>query len=120
MRRHILGAVAAVWLAAPAWAANGNIGLFFDNPPSTFCTALKCHCMATLYVFAFLQGASLPGITGCEYRVAVGPTSTTYSGCPAVNPVQPADPCYLYSEHFDPSATVLGSGAFNPVDNGTN
>lgn len=98
------GLALLVLASAPSWAANGNIGLFFDQAGAVCQQAVPCGGQARLYVYALLEGASQFGITGAEYKVQVGPNS---------NP----DPGWLFNETFDPNAATIGSGAFNPVDN---
>jgi hypothetical protein len=92
-----------VLAAAPCWAANGNINIFFDQAGALCQAAVPCGSPVRMYVYAMLQGASQSGITGAEYKVRVGANDN-------------ADGAYLFNETFDPSATVVGSGAFNPVD----
>lgn len=108
MKKHLIAtcALALLVLAAPTWAANGNIGLFFDPGAATCQQTIPCLGSATLYVYGLLQGASQFGITGAEYKVRIGPNN---------NP----DPGWFFTETFDPMATPLGSGAFSPVDTGT-
>jgi hypothetical protein len=84
--------------ASPVWAANGNIGLFFDEGAALCQYTIPCNGQARIYVYALLQGATQYGITGVEYRV-------TASGSTAA---------YLISETFNPTATSVGSGAFPP------
>lgn len=104
MRRWSLATCALLLaVASPAWAANGNIGLFFD-PGASLCNGnIPCGYISTLYVFALLQGSSQFGITGAEYKVQTGANSSP-------------DPGWMFMETFDPTATVIGTGAFNPVD----
>ena len=107
MRKHLSAAVALASLclvASPTLAANGNIGLFFDSSASICAQNDSCGRAATIYVFALLQGASGTGITGAEYQVTCG-----LNGNPDG---------FLFNEVFDPIATTLGTGAFNPIDAG--
>ncbi len=107
MRKHLSAAVALASLclvASPTLAANGNIGLFFDQGAALCAQEIPCGGQATIYVFGLLQGASGTGLTGAEYRVTTG-LNTAADG-------------YLFNEVFDPAATVLGVGAFNPIDPG--
>ena len=71
MRRQLVAAIATLVLAAsPVLAANGNIGLFFDEGAAICQMAVPCGAPAVrLYVYGLLQGASQFGITGAEYRV---------------------------------------------------
>jgi hypothetical protein len=92
-----------VLAAAPTWAVNGNIGLFFDEGAALCKAPVPCGPPVTLYVYGLLQGASYTGITGAEYKVQVGANNS-------------ADAGWLFNEVFDPAATVIGTGAFNPVD----
>jgi hypothetical protein len=107
VRKHLSAAVALASLclvASPTLAANGNIGLFFDEGAALCAQTIPCNGTATIYVYALLQGASGTGITGAEYQVTTGLT-TAADG-------------YLFNEVFDPAATTLGTGAFNPIDPG--
>jgi len=92
-------------LTGSSWAANGNIGLFFDQNAALCQGAVPCGPPVRVWVYGLLQGATQNGITGAEYKVQVGNDN---------NP----DPGFLFNETFDPSATVIG-GAFNPPDNAT-
>lgn len=104
MKRQLTAALACLSLAAaPAFAANGNILIAFDQAGALCQQTVGCGGSTTAYVYALLQGASGIGITGAEYRIEVGPNGN-------------ADPGWLFSEVFDPSATVIGVGAINPVD----
>jgi len=85
------------------WAVNGNIGLYFDQAAALCQGSVPCGPPVRLYVYALLQGATLTGITGAEYKVRIGVDN---------NP----DPGWLFQETFDPAATSIGAGAFNPVD----
>jgi len=96
---------ALVVAAAPTWAANGNIGMFFDTGAALCQAAVPCGSPVTMYVYGLLQGASITGITGAEYKIQIGTNN---------NP----DPGWFFGESFDPAATVVGSGAMTPVDNG--
>lgn len=104
MRRQLTAVIATLMLAAtPVFAANGNIGLFFDEGGALCQATIPCGGSARLYVYALLQGASGLGITGAEYAVAIGPNTN-------------ADPDYgFFNEVFSPGSTVLGS-AFAPGD----
>jgi len=108
VRRQLLVPVALASLvlaAAPCWAANGNINMFFDQNGALCQAAVPCGPPVRMYVYALLQGSSGSGITGAEYKVQIGANNN-------------ADPGYLFNETFDPAATVIG-GAFNPTDPGT-
>ena len=108
MKRQLVAtcALAVLVLASgPGWAANGNIGMFWDPAASLCQQTIPCGTSARLYVYALLQGASYLGITGVEYKIQVGTNNN-------------ADPGWFFSEIVDPSATQIGSGAFTPVDNG--
>ena len=88
---------------APAFATNGNIGLFFDPGATTCQQFLPCGQTTVIYVFALFEGASQFGINGAEYKVQVGADSLP-------------DPGWSFVESFDPAAVMIGSGAFVPVD----
>ena len=104
MKRQLTAAIACLSLAAsPAMAANGNILITFDQAGALCQQTVGCGGFATAYVYALLQGASGSGITGAEYRIDVGNDGN-------------ADPGWLFSETFDPSATTIGAGAITPVD----
>ncbi len=103
VKNHAIAAIIALCLALPAWAADGNIGLYFDANLGSCQMNIPCHCLGRLYVYGRLEGASAGGITGAEYKIAVGPNSN-------------ADPGWLFSETFDPGATVIGAGALNAAD----
>lgn len=106
MRRQLFATVALATLvlaAAPTWAANGNIGIFFD-PGAALCQgAVPCGPPVRMYVYGLLTGASQFGITGAEYKVQIGANNN-------------ADAGWMFMEIFDPTATTIGTGAFNPVD----
>lgn len=107
MRRQLFASsalAALVCLTSPTWAANGNIGLFFDAGAALCQQTVPCFTSTTLYVYALLQGASQTGITGVEYKIKTGPNNN-------------ADPGWLYTENFDILATVVGTGALTPADN---
>ena len=107
MRRQLIASCALaslVGLASPSFAANGNIGMFFDTGAAICQSDVPCGTPVTMYVFALLQGASGIGLTGAEYKIQVGPTNS-------------ADPGWFFTEAFDPSATVVGAGSLTPVDN---
>ena len=107
MRRQLLASCALASLvgsASPSFAANGNIGLFFDTGAALCQAAVPCNTPVTMYVYALLQGASGIGFTGAEYKIQVGPNGN-------------ADPGWFFTETFDPAATVLGVGSLNPADN---
>ena len=112
MRKHLTAAVAlaGLCLAGPTWAANGNIGLFFDQGAALCQADAACQggmpSVLTLYVYALLQGSSGSGITGAEYSVREG----------ANNTLEMNENSWLFSESFDPAATTIGSGAFTPAD----
>jgi len=97
------GLATLVLTTGSSWAANGNIGLFFDENAALCQAAVPCGQPVRMYVYALLQGATQTGITGAEYKIRVGADNN-------------ADPGYLFNETFDPAATVLGAGALNPVD----
>jgi hypothetical protein len=98
-----IAAIVAMCLPVPSWGANGNIGIYFDSSAAAYCANIECQCTGRLYVYGLLQGASVSGFTGAEYKVAVGPNTS-------------ADPGWLFSETFNPAATVLGTGSFNLGD----
>ena len=105
MRRQLLASCALATLvssASPSFAANGNIGMFFDTAGAICQAAVPCGSPVTMYVYALLQGASGLGLTGAEYKIATGSSA--------------ADTGWFFTETFDPSATVLGGGALNPAD----
>jgi hypothetical protein len=93
-----------VLAASPLWAANGNIGLFFDESAALCQQTIPEGTSARLYVYALLQGASGSGLTGAEYKIQIGPNNN-------------ADPGWFFTEAFDPIATTIGSGACTPLDN---
>jgi hypothetical protein len=107
VKRQIVLTIALVVLAlAPtaSRASNGNVGLFFDAEATRCTQHVPCfNGPVRLYVYALLEGASQLGITGAEYKVAVGADNLPDSG-------------WLFAETFDPNATTIGSGAFNPGD----
>ncbi len=108
MRRQLLASCALaslVGLTSPSFAANGNIGMFFDTGAAICQSAAPCGTPVTMYVYALLQGASGIGLTGAEYKIQIGTNNSP-------------DPGWFFSESFDPSATVVGAGALNPPDNG--
>jgi hypothetical protein len=103
VKRQLTIALACLCLAtSPTWAANGNIQLSFDEA-GALCQGSVCNGPATIYVYALLQGASGPGITGAEYGIGIGPN------------VNPDDPAWQFFETFPPGTTVLGR-AFSPPD----
>lgn len=87
---------------ARAFASNGNIGLFFGPSAATCQQILPCGQTSVIYVYALLEGASLPGINGAEYKVQIGVDDLP-------------DPGWIFVETFDPLAVVVG-GAFTPED----
>jgi hypothetical protein len=91
--------------ASPVWAANGNIGIFFDQGAALCQATVPCGTTARIYVYALLEGASYIGITGAEYKVQTGPDAN------------PDNPGWFWNvEVFNPTATVIGQ-AFTPTDN---
>lgn len=107
MKRHLTAAVAlaSLCLAGPALAANGNIGIYFDSDAALCQGTIPCGQPGTIYVYGLLQGSSGSGITGAEYLVTANAASMWTN--------------YLFSETFDPSATVIGS-AFGGAATGVN
>ena len=107
MRRQLLAVFAILALAAtPSLAVNGNIGIYFDTDAALCQGTVPLGPPVRMYVYALLQGASLTGITGAEYKVQEGLNNN-------------ADPAgYLFQETFDPMATILGGGAFSNPDPG--
>lgn len=70
MRRQLTVAIATLALAAsPVFAANGNIGLYFDSGAALCQQAVPCGGQTDIYVYGLLQGASQFGFTGVEYAV---------------------------------------------------
>lgn len=108
MRRLVFGTLAALLLAAPAGASDGEIGLFFDANASSCEMNIPCDCSGRLYVYGLLLGASAGGITGAEYKITFGSSS--------------ADPGWFVDETFEPGATILGGGLLpaDPVSRGVN
>lgn len=108
MKRQLVATCALALLvlaSAPTWAANGNIGLFFDESASLCTDSIPDGGFGVLYVYALLEGASQFGITGVEYKIQVGPNSL-------------ADPGWVFGENFDPALVMVGTGALTPVDPG--
>lgn len=106
MKKHLLASFTSVALTIVptlCMASNGNIGIFADPHAATCQATVPCFGTLTLYVYALLEGSSAGGITGAEYSIDVGDT----------NP----DPEWLFSESFNASATVVGSGSLTPPDN---
>ena len=76
MRRQLLAVFAILALAAtPSWAVNGNIGIYFDTDAALCQGNVPQGPPVRMYVYALLQGASLNGITGVEYKVQEGPNN---------------------------------------------
>lgn len=100
--RFAAGVLAGLSLLPPiSEAADGFIGLYFAD--WEWCETIPCQGFSTLHVWGILAGASQAGITGAEYKVMIGPNDD-------------ADPQFFFMEIFDPTATVLGGGAFSPPD----
>lgn len=107
MRRQLLAVCAILALAAsPSLAVNGNIGIYFDVDAALCQGEVPMGPPVRMYVYAFLQGGSLGGITGAEYKCQQGPS----------NAIDPQG--YMFMETFDPTATILGTGAFSNPDPG--
>jgi hypothetical protein len=104
MKRQLVALLASALLlpALPCSAANGNIGIFADPHAATCMATVPCMGTLKLWVYALLEGSSAGGITGAEYSIDVG------SSAP--------DPLWFFSETFNASATVVGTGALNPGD----
>ena len=63
--------IAPTLAASPGMAGDGTIGIF-ANPEGTLTSAnVACGGAITLYVYAFLDGATAGGLTGAEYSVVV-------------------------------------------------
>jgi len=106
VRRQLVAAIATLMLAAsPVLAANGNIGLFFDEGAAICQAAVPCGNMTPvrMYVYALLQGSSQFGITGAEYRVTA---SNGGAG-------------WFFAETIV-APVVIGTGAFPPSGGGLN
>jgi hypothetical protein len=98
VRRQLTVAIATLVLAAsPVFAANGNIGLFFDQGAALCQTDVQCGGSTDMWVYGLLQGASQFGITGAEYAVGV---STGGAGWAFIEAMA--------------APTVIGLGAFPP------
>lgn len=107
MKRHLTAAVAlaSLCLAGPALAANGNIGIYFDQDAALCQGTIPCGGVGTMYVFGLLQGSSGGGITGAEYGVATS-SATMYAN-------------YLFNETINPGAGSIGV-AFSGAGSGIN
>jgi hypothetical protein len=88
---------------AVATTSNGEIGLFFDMQGSECSRILGCNETATLYVYAVLQGSSAAGIRAAEYALRLGPDYQK-------------DGDWLFSETWNPSATIVLGSAIFPLD----
>ena len=107
MKRHLTAAVAiaSLCLAGPALAANGNIGIYFDQDAALCQGSIPCGNVGTIYVYGLLQGSSGSGLTGAEYLVTPNSAALWTD--------------YLFNESFPLGATNVGN-AFGPTATGLN
>jgi len=103
VKRQLTAVLACLCLAAPAWAANGNILITFDQAGALCQQAVPCGMIGTIYVYGLLQGSSGSGITGAEYRIEMGLNGN-------------ADPGWFFAESFPMGTTTVGTGALSPTD----
>jgi hypothetical protein len=106
MKRTLLALVVFVvsLVGAQAQASNGMIYMYTQNDGNPCDITVPGGPPAYIYVYARLYGATVDGITGVEFKIQEGLNNNADLGG------------YMFSETFDPSATVLGLGAFSPVD----
>lgn len=107
MKRHLTAAVAlaSLCLAGPTLAANGNIGIYFDQDAALCQGTIDCGGVGTLYVYGLLQGSSGGGLTGAEYLVTPSSAAMWTE--------------YFFNEVFPPGAANIGS-AFGAAATGVN
>jgi hypothetical protein len=100
--------------------AQDYIGIYQDAEATIPCANLPSSQMTTLYVVATLQGSSLEGIAGAEFRIEVSnPTGYLFAFSASAwasaigNPIDltPADPA-------DNSGTTMGFGCHAPSASG--
>ena len=110
MKRQLVVATSLallVFAASPSFAVNGNIGIYADQGQAICAAPLGFQTQMTLYVYALLQGGSVGGITGAEYRVTKSAATD-----------------WFYSEDFTPAtgtgAITVGSGALTGAAPGIN
>lgn len=86
-RQLVVACTLALLAASPAFAVNGNIGIFADPGLASCQTTVACDGFTTLYVYGLLQGASQFGITGAEFGIKQSaPTGWSFAEIPVAGP----------------------------------